>query len=189
MKNFLTLIAVSLAFAACASNPKMTDVKQAEPAKEAAPIAQTAADTPKVATVSQADIDAQKLAAEKMAAEKTAAALRALQKESVYFDFDKSNIKPQYNDVLQHHAEWMKNHENDQVTLEGNADERGSSEYNMALGSRRATSVHRALVMLGISEQRIKDVSNGEEKPKASCHAEKCWHENRRVDFVHSSNQ
>ena len=182
MKNLLILIAASFILAACASNPKVTDAKPVEPVKASAPIAQPT-DTPRVAVVSQADIDAQKLAEAKRAA-----AFRALQKESIYFAFDKSNIKSQYSDVLQHHAEWMKSHESDHVTLEGNADERGSSEYNMALGSRRATSVHKALVMLGISEQRIKDVSNGEEKPRAYCHEEKCWQENRRVDFVHTPN-
>ena len=180
MKNLLILVAVFLSLAACASNPKVTDTKPVEPVKASAPITQTT-DAPKVAAVSQADIDAQKLAEAKRTA-----AFRALQQESIYFDFDKSNIKSQYGDVLQHHAEWMKSHENDHVTLEGNTDERGSSEYNMALGSRRAASAHKALVMSGIPEQRIKDVSYGEEKPRAGCHEEKCWQENRRVDFVHT---
>ncbi len=105
---------------------------------------------------------------------------------SIYFDFDQSAVKSQFKDVVGQQAEWLKSHPADTVTLEGNADERGSAEYNLALGDRRAAAVRSALVTLGVSEKRTKGVSYGKEKPKATCHEEKCWAENRRVDFVHN---
>jgi peptidoglycan-associated lipoprotein len=117
-----------------------------------------------------------------------AAQLQALQKESVYFDYDRYAVKPAYRDAAQHEAEWMRTHKNDTVTLEGNTDDRGSPEYNLALGAKRAHAVHQALVALGVPTARIKDVSLGEAKPRATCDEEKCWQENRRVDFVHKLN-
>jgi len=108
--------------------------------------------------------------------------LREMQKKSVYFDFNEFTIKPEYREVIQQQADFMKAHGNT-VTLEGNSDERGSSEFNLALGSKRANSVRKALEFLGVPSSQIKSVSFGEEKPKLSCHEEKCWQENRRVDF------
>ncbi len=105
---------------------------------------------------------------------------------SVFFDFDQSAVKSQFKDVLGQQADWLKSHRGETVTLEGNADERGSAEYNLALGDRRAAAVRKALVTLGVPEQHVKGVSYGKEKPRAACHEEKCWAENRRVDFVHS---
>lgn len=170
MNRLSALVVASLFLAACASTTKPAETKPAEPVKQAA-------EPVKTDTASQAQVEAEKMAA----------ALQALQSESIYFDFDKSGIKTEYRNTLQHHADWLKAHDKDTVTLEGNADERGSSEYNMALGNRRADSVHRALVAMGIDGSRIKDVSFGEEKPRASCHEEKCWSQNRRVDFVYKS--
>jgi peptidoglycan-associated lipoprotein len=70
------------------------------------------------------------------------------------------------------------------VVLEGNTDERGSAEYNMVLGLKRAEAVEKSLVTFGVSKSQIKVVSYGKSRPKMNCHEEKCWHENRRVDFV-----
>ena len=106
-----------------------------------------------------------------------------MEKQSIYFDFDDYTIKPAYRDIILQHAEFMKTHENVTVTLEGNADERGSGEYNLSLGDRRASSVRKALVLLGIPAEQIRAVSFGEERPRLSCHEERCWKENRRVDF------
>ncbi len=72
--------------------------------------------------------------------------------------------------------------------MEGNADERGSAEYNLALGDRRANAVRKNLELLGIPTAQIKTLSFGEEKPRLLCHEEKCWQENRRDDFVHKLN-
>ena len=89
----------------------------------------------------------------------------------------------EYNNVLQQQAEILKRYNKIAVSVEGNADERGSSEYNLALGQKRAEAVRKALVILGVPDARIEAVSFGEEKPKATCPEEKCWSQNRRVDF------
>jgi peptidoglycan-associated lipoprotein len=72
------------------------------------------------------------------------------------------------------------------VVLQGNCDERGSREYNLALGQRRADAVKQRMVLLGVPQTRIETVSFGKEKPRATCHDESCWSQNRRVDFVHA---
>ena len=113
-----------------------------------------------------------------------AAQLDEMQKRSVYFDFGEFVIKPEYQALIQHQADLLKAHANVVVTLQGNTDERGSSEYNLALGDRRANVVRKALEVLGVSDSQIKTVSLGEEHPRLTCHEEKCWKENRRTDFV-----
>jgi len=114
-----------------------------------------------------------------------AAELQALEKLSTYFDFDKSVVKPEFQDDIQKQATFIKNHKNDVVTLEGNCDERGSDAYNRALGDRRAKAVKNSLKSLGVPAAQIKTVSFGKGKPRLQCHDEKCWKENRRVDFIH----
>ncbi len=123
-----------------------------------------------------------------VAANKLAAELQVLQKESVHFDFDKYAVKPEYLEVIQKQADFIKGHKNDVVTLEGNCDERGSNAYNLALGNKRANAVRKSLLQLGVPVSQIKTVSFGKEKPRLLCHEEKCWKENRRVDFVHKLN-
>jgi peptidoglycan-associated lipoprotein len=105
---------------------------------------------------------------------------------SVYFDFDRSEIRPDQTAAIMDNAKLTNAFSNDYVTLQGNCDERGSREYNLALGQRRADVVKQRLVLLGIQESRIETVSFGKEKPRALCHNETCWHENRRADFVHA---
>jgi peptidoglycan-associated lipoprotein len=117
-----------------------------------------------------------------------AAELQMLQQENVYFDFDKSDVKAAYQNAIQKQADFIKAHPNDVVTLEGNTDERGSREYNHSLGNRRATAVENSLQQLGVPAAQIRTISYGEDKPRLSCHAEKCWKENRRVDFAHTLN-
>ena len=111
-----------------------------------------------------------------------------MQKKSVYFDFDKYVVEPVYRDVVQQQADFIKDHGNEAVTLKGNADERGSDEYNLALGEKRASDVRKDLELLGVPEKRITILSLGEEKPRLTCHEESCWKENRRVDFVYNPN-
>lgn len=108
------------------------------------------------------------------------------QKRSVYFDFDVFTIKPQYNDLLQQHAAYLKAHPELQVRLEGNADERGGREYNLSLGQKRSEAVKRALTTMGAAASQQEAVSFGEEKPKATGHDEASWAENRRVDIVYA---
>jgi peptidoglycan-associated lipoprotein len=105
-------------------------------------------------------------------------------KRSVYFEFDKYDIKPEYRSLLETHARWLRANPKARLTIEGNADERGSREYNVALGQRRAEAVMKQLVVLGAKPEQIEAVSWGEEKPRRSGQDEASWAENRRDDFV-----
>lgn len=182
MKKLAVAVLISLAVTACASSPKTNSSQASQPeAIPNKPQTQTALQVSPAATdKSQAKVGAE--------SEKSAAQLQDLAKKSVYFDFDKFNVKPMYRDIIQQQAEFIKGHKNETVMLEGNADERGSNEYNLALGDRRADAVRRSLELSGIPAGQIKTVSLGEEKPRLTCHEEKCWKENRRVDFVHKLN-
>jgi peptidoglycan-associated lipoprotein len=108
-----------------------------------------------------------------------------LAKRSVYFDFDSYAVADQYQSLLQAHAQYLKSHPERHVLLQGNTDERGTSEYNLALGQRRAESVRRALSLMGVSDSQMEAVSLGKEKPVALGHDEASWAQNRRVDIVY----
>lgn len=105
--------------------------------------------------------------------------------DSVYFDFDKSFIVPKFDDVINAHAEYLKANPDLDVEIQGNCDERGSREYNIGLGNRRALAVKAGLEILGIQGSRISITSFGSEKPIALGHDESSWQQNRRADFVY----
>jgi len=102
----------------------------------------------------------------------------------VYFDFDKSNIKQDQRARLEKNAEYLKQNKSAKVRIEGNCDERGTNEYNMALGERRAINAKKYLANLGIHSDRLHTISYGEEKPLLHGHDELSWAQNRRDDFV-----
>jgi len=114
----------------------------------------------------------------------TDAEISRLAKRSVYFDYDSNAVKDEYRGLVQDHSRNMTTAKRDaRIRIEGNADERGSREYNLALGQRRAEAVKRVMTVLGVSDSRIETISFGEEKPKASGHDEASWAENRRADI------
>jgi peptidoglycan-associated lipoprotein len=102
---------------------------------------------------------------------------------TIYFDFDKSDLRPDAREGLQANASYLKSNSNVQVTIEGNCDERGSNEYNLALGKRRAEAAYKYLVDLGVESSRMTTVSYGEEKPAVEGHNELAWAKNRRDEF------
>jgi peptidoglycan-associated lipoprotein len=104
--------------------------------------------------------------------------------EDIYFDFDKYNIRPDAQAILQSLSSWLLRNASVKILIEGHCDERGTNEYNLALGDRRAKSTRDYLVALGISSARIELVSYGEEKPFCTDHTEECWAKNRRAHFV-----
>ena len=103
----------------------------------------------------------------------------------VYFGFDDASIKSDYFDLIARHGRYLKAHPNLKVRIEGNTDERGSSEYNLALGQKRAQSVLLALKVYGAGEAQMEAISWGKEKPKASGHDESAWAQNRRADVAY----
>ena len=105
--------------------------------------------------------------------------------KDIYFDYDKSDINPDQQPALQGDADFLKQHPNITFTIEGHCDERGSTEYNLALGDSRANSVRNALVQNGVSADHIKTISYGKEKPFCTESTEQCWQQNRRGHFVY----
>lgn len=102
----------------------------------------------------------------------------------VYFDFDKYNMRSGQTSRLDQNAKWLKKNPTAKIRIEGNCDERGSNEYNLALGERRANSAQEYLTNLGIAPERIETLSYGEERPLCFEHDEECWTKNRRADFI-----
>ena len=102
----------------------------------------------------------------------------------IYFDFDRSTIRPDAAATLDRKIPWLQANPGMRIRIEGNADERGSDEYNLALGQRRAASAKRYLVERGIAADRFDLVSHGEERPVCTEHNEPCWQQNRRDDFI-----
>ena len=101
----------------------------------------------------------------------------------IYFEYDSSEVLPQYRSVVEAHAAYLASNPNAIVTLEGHADERGSREYNLALGERRANAVKSQMTLLGAKTNQIKTVSYGEERPALEGHDENAWSKNRRVEI------
>ena len=166
---FVVTVSACVLLSACSTTPK----EVAPPTPAPMPVAATPAPAPvKSSAVVETDVQRQ----ERM--------MKALTGKSVYFDYDDYSIKSQYHDLIKQDYEFLKSAPKVSVALQGNADERGSTEYNLALGQKRAEAVKRELKLLGVPEDKMEAVSFGEEKPRASCHEEKCWSENRRVDFL-----
>jgi len=108
-----------------------------------------------------------------------------LSKRSVFYDFDKYDVKDEFKPMIDAHAKYLGGNAGANIAVQGNCDERGSREYNVALGHKRAESVRKMMNVLGVADKRIETVSFGEEKPRAACHDESCWKENRRSDIVY----
>lgn len=163
----LTTVVASAALAACSSNkPKQTP----PPPPESGPVTSTAPSTGRY-TVDSLDKDS------------------CLRQRVIYFDLDKTEIHSEFQAQIACHAEYLREFPGARVTLEGNADERGTRDYNQGLGERRGNAVASALAAAGASTSQINVVSYGEEKPVCREHNESCWQKNRRVDVVYTSKQ
>jgi peptidoglycan-associated lipoprotein len=106
----------------------------------------------------------------------------ALAQRSVFFEYDKYEIAPAGRALIEAHSKYLVAHASASVRLEGNADERGGREYNLALGQKRADAVRQAMKLLGVADKQVESVSFGKEKPLALGHDEESWAKNRRVD-------
>jgi peptidoglycan-associated lipoprotein len=108
-----------------------------------------------------------------------------LARKVIYFDFDKSEIKPEYADIVKLGAQTLTGRPGLKMKLEGNTDQRGTREYNIGLGERRAQAVRRALMLQGVAETQLTTVSFGAERPAAEGDDETAWAKNRRVELVY----
>jgi peptidoglycan-associated lipoprotein len=107
-------------------------------------------------------------------------------KRSVFFDYDQYVIKDEFKPLIEAHAKLLVKNPQVKMLIQGNADERGSREYNLALGQKRAEAMKKALILLGAKEAQVESVSLGEEKPRCMEQSEACWAENRRGDMLYS---
>ncbi len=195
MKKHLVLIGMLMVlafglslFSGCAEKKAVVKdeavQEQKAPAK-AAPVAvpdDEAARKAKEQADREAALKAQ--AAKDAAAKRNAAALADLNIQNIYFDFDKSSIRPDAREILKANAEIFTKNSAAKIVVEGYCDERGTAEYNMALGERRAQEAKQYLTNLGIGASRMETVSYGEEKPLDPGHNEAAWAQNRRVQFL-----
>jgi len=119
-------------------------------------------------------------------ADKGSADSDLLSERKIYFEFDRAEIKPEYQDILQAHANFLMANPNSSVVVEGHCDERGTREYNIALGERRAHAVFQFFSLQGVSKEQVRIVSFGEERPDVEGHDESAWKWNRRSVFVYA---
>lgn len=175
MKKLILAIFLTNFLVACASNQPKEEA--AAPVTSSSSAAADDADARAAAAKAAADVQA---AADAQAAAELAA-LKS--KNSVYFPFDVDAVQAADRETVLMHARYLAAHPGVEVRVEGNADERGSSEYNLALGQRRAENTKRALVQGGADAMQIETVSYGEERPRASGHDEASWAQNRRADI------
>jgi peptidoglycan-associated lipoprotein len=108
-----------------------------------------------------------------------------LSKRQIFFDYDKFDVKDEYRPIIEAHAKYLRENPNAKMLIQGNADERGSREYNVALGQKRSDNVKKMLILLGAREAQIESVSLGEEKPVCGDHNEDCWSKNRRGEMLY----
>ncbi len=175
-----TPVAAALALAACASTPLT--------AKAPAPVV-TATQTPVGASnAGSSSSSSQPAVVTALAPDYLDPNSLLQQQRSVYFAYDAASFRAQDKSVVELHGRFLSQHPAVHVTVAGNSDERGGSEYNLALGQRRAESVKSALEVLGVKETQVEPVSYGKEKPKATGHDEAAWQQNRRADFIYPTN-
>ncbi len=175
MKNVAVYLGLALLAAACASN-KPTETPVTERSSGTTPPTSTTGSGSTTSPTSTAGITGNPLHDPNS----------ILSKRSVYFDFDSNVVKDEYRGLIQAHARYMTEHADSRARIEGNCDERGSREYNLALGQRRAEAVKKIMAVLGVPDSRIETISYGEEKPVAMGHDEADWAKNRRDDIKYA---
>ena len=173
MRNFKSVAFIASAaalLAACSSPTKLTETTVQEKSTEPAPVQ---ADTREIKPVETGTVDP--LNEPK----------GVLANRSVYFDYDSFVVRDDGRPVVENHSAYLNKNTQRKVLIQGNTDERGGTEYNLALGQKRAEAVRRAMGSLGVAEGQMEAVSLGEEKPKATGSNEAAWAENRRADIVY----
>lgn len=170
----MQLVAVSLAVLVLAGCPKKPEIKPDADASTPSSGGANTSGASNSSAQSGSELD-----------QRIAAQLQQLKQKGliIYFDYDKSDIKSEYVGILADNAKFLNQNVNYKVRLEGHTDERGSREYNIGLGERRAQAVRRALLLQGVNEAQITTISYGEERPAADGHDEEAYAKNRRVEM------
>lgn len=189
MKKILTLIAITLVFTSLSACSKK--IVSSETAAGKAPTSQPvteSSDGAKPEEIPTAGIPSESAPSEKELSAQTAKSEAVVPEvkglQDIFFDFDRFTIREDARPLLEENAKYLKANQNIHIVIEGHCDERGTSEYNIALGERRAQSAKKYLTDLGIDASRISVISYGKERPFCADHNEQCWQENRRAHFV-----
>lgn len=161
----LIFMAIVVAFNACSKKDVVSDEPIMSPTGDAGSATPSGIDSSNLGNAGDAGVGAADL-------------------QTVFFDYDSFNLRGDARGALKSNGEWMKKHPSARVQIEGHCDERGTNEYNMALGDRRANSAKNFLVKMGISKSRIDTISYGEERPVDPGHDEHAWSKNRRAAFI-----
>ena len=169
MKQLAIPALIALLIAGCSSSPS-------GPEQGGAPVETRGGN---VATVTAGGVDSRALPRELTDPKSI------LSKRSIYFDYDKYDVRAEYKDLVTAHAKFLANNRQFKMLVQGNTDERGSREYNLALGQKRADSIKKMLTLLGAREDQVESVSLGEEKPKSEGANEAAWAQNRRADMLY----
>ncbi|HXF78259.1 MAG TPA: peptidoglycan-associated lipoprotein Pal [Usitatibacter sp.] len=171
MKKLALYLIIAVAAAACASHEQRTEPQVTDKSSGVTPPSANTGSNSVSPTNPNAGLTGNELHS------------GVLAKRSVYFDFDSNAVKDEYRGLIQAHSRYLNDHRDTRIRIEGNCDERGSREYNLALGQRRAEAVKKTMTVLGVGDGRIETVSYGEEKPVAQGHDEAAWAQNRRADI------
>ena len=177
MKKIILAAVVAAFLAGCASTPTEAPVEDKSSSTDAAATASTGAST---AGTTTAGIGGTATGANPLKDPNN-----ILSKRSIFYDYDKYDVKDEYKPLLQAHAKYLAQNQNAKMLIQGNADERGSREYNIALGQKRADGVKKMLQLMGVRETQMESVSLGEEKPRCTEATEDCYAQNRRSDMLY----
>jgi len=180
--SLLLVIPGLMIVTSCAKKTVKADIDLAQTQEDEA--AKLAAEKAKQEEIARQRVLDEKRSKEEAAMRNITAARNLFMNEDIYFDFDRSDLKPETQEILKRKAEWLRNNPGESGIIEGHCDERGTNEYNLALGDRRAQSAKNFLNDLGIAKSRLTTISYGEERPADSRHNEDAWSKNRRDHFV-----
>ena len=173
IKSVALIASVAAVLSACSSSPKLTEtpvVEQSPVTQAAPPPADTTRDIRQVETGNVDALNDPK---------------GVLANRSVYFDFDSYVVRDDGKPVVENHSAYLAKNKQRHILIQGNTDDRGGTEYNLALGQKRAEAVRKSMAALGVADSQMEAVSLGEEKPKATGSGESVWAENRRADIVY----
>lgn len=176
----LLLAAAAAVLAACSSAP----TTEQEPA--AVEDRKPAADTQPVGKPGVASVDLTASAGKRPAMSVLTDPNSPLSKRSIFYGLDKYDVADEFRGLVEAHARFLRDNPGMKMLIQGNTDERGSREYNLALGQKRSEGVKRVLMLLGVKEEQVESVSLGEEKPRAQGSTEEAWAQNRRSDMLYS---
>jgi peptidoglycan-associated lipoprotein len=180
MKQWMTMIAVVGVLVGCSSTPKEQEGAKVE---DRQPVV---AAEPKPVTPPKPESDTRPLTGDQAGTmDPLKDPSNVLSRRSVFFDYDSNVVKDEYKPLVSAHAKYLSTNRARKVTIQGNTDERGSREYNIALGQRRADAVKEMMTLLGAPGSQIETVSFGEEKPRSQGNSEQAYAENRRADIVY----